>query len=156
MTKRKKGQSGNAMLEFALASAVLLPCMMGAFQFGYTFYTYNLLESAISNGSRYGAYRTYRSLAGATDITKVKTAIQNMTVYGTTTMPVDAVPVVKGLRPSDIDVNFTLTGSGIPTAVTVSVKSYKLDSVFKKYTLTGKPKATLPYLGRYAPEESEN
>jgi len=143
------------MVEFALASAILIPAMAGSFQFGHTFYTYNLLQSAVANGGRYAAFRTYRCQAGATDVTKVKTAIQNMTVYGSPTAPSGSVPVVKGLTPSAINVTFTLNAQQIPTAVTVSVSSFQVDSVFKKYTFTGKPKYQVPYLGRYAANESE-
>lgn len=148
-------QCGNAIIEFALAAAILLPVMMGTFQFGYTFYTYNLLESAVSNGGRYAAYRTYRSLSGQTDVNKFRLAVQNMTVYGSPAPAASPVPVVKGLKPSDIEVLFTLTATQIPTFVTVRVKSFAVDGVFGSFTFTGYPTCTVPYLGRYAPEESE-
>lgn len=67
----RKRQRGNAFIEFALAAGILLPVMAGTFQFGFTFYTYNLLQAAVSNGGRYAAYRTYRCLAGETDIIQV-------------------------------------------------------------------------------------
>lgn len=152
---RNSRRRGNAFIEFALAAGLLLPVMMGTFQFGYTFYTYNLLQSAVSNGGRYAAYRTYRSLSGQTDIQKFRLAVQNMTVYGSPSPATSSVPVVKGLKPSDIEVLFTLTATQIPTAVTVRVKSYTVNGVFGKYTFKNYPTLTAPYLGRYAPEESE-
>jgi Flp pilus assembly protein TadG len=155
MMLRRRRQSGNAMIEFALSCAVLIPVMAGSFQFGYTFYTYNLLQSAVSNGGRYAAFRTYRSMSGATDITKVKTAIKNMTVYGSPAISEDSVPVVKGLTPAAIDVAFTLNAQQIPTTVIVSVNRFTVNSVFQNYTFVGKPKYTAPFIGRYAPEESE-
>jgi Flp pilus assembly protein TadG len=148
-------QRGNAFIEFALAAGILLPVMAGTFQFGYTFYTYNLLQAAVSNGGRYAAYRTYRCLAGATDLNKFREAVQNMTVYGTPAPASSAVPVVRGLRPSDIEVTFTLSASQVPTAVTVRVTQYTVNALFGKYTFRGYPTFTMPYLGRYAPEESE-
>ncbi len=148
-------QHGNAFIEFALAAGILLPVMMGVFQFGYTFYTYNLLQSAVSNGGRYAAYRTYRCLAGQTDVDKFRLAVRNMTVYGSPAPSDGAVPVVKGLKPSDIDVSFTLTATQIPTSVTVRVKSFTVDGIFGKYTFKGYPTYSVPYLGRYASEESE-
>ncbi len=151
----RTSERGNAMVEFALASVVLIPVMTGAFQFGYSFYTYNLLQSAVSNGGRYAAFRTYRCLNGATDVTKVKQAIQNMCVYGTPSPSGADKPVVAGLAPSNIDVTFTLSSTQVPTAVSVSVNRFTVKAIFKNYTLTGKPKLSLPYLGRYAPEESE-
>ncbi|MGQ9918169.1 MAG: TadE/TadG family type IV pilus assembly protein [Bryobacteraceae bacterium] len=146
---------GNAFIEFALAAGILLPVMMGTFQFGYTFYTYNVLESAVSNGGRYAAYRTYRSLSGQTDVNKFRLAVQNMTVYGSPAPAASPVPVVKGLKPSDIEVLFTLTATQIPTTVTVRVRSFTVDGLFGKFTFKGYPTVTMPYLGRYAPEESE-
>jgi len=151
----RKAQRGNAFIEFALAAGILLPVMAGTFQFGYTFYTYNLLQSAVSNGGRYAAYRTYRCLAGETDVDKFRQAVQNMTVYGTPTPASSSVPVVKGLKPSDVEVLFTLTATQVPTLVTVRVKSFTVNGLFGKYTFSGYPTYTVPYLGRYAPEESE-
>ncbi len=107
-------QRGNASIEFALAAGILLPVMAGTFQFGYTFYTYNLLQAAVSNGGRCAAYRTYRCLAGATDLDKFRQAVQNMTVYGTPAPASSAVPVLRGLRPSDIEVTFTLSATQGP------------------------------------------
>jgi len=148
-------QRGNAFIEFALAAGILLPVMAGTFQFGYTFYTYNLLHSAVSNGGRYAAYRTYRCLAGQTDVNKFRQAVQNMTVYGTPAPASSSVPVVKGLKPSDVEVLFTLTATQVPTAVTVRIKTFTVNGIFGKYTFNGYPTYTVPYLGRYAPEESE-
>lgn len=155
MMFRGKNRRGNAVVEFAIASAILIPTLAGTFQFGFSFYRYNLLQTAVANGGMYGAYRTYRAENGATDIAKVKAAIQNMAVYGTPAPSGTPVPVVPGLKPSDIDVTYTLTALQIPTAVTVKVKSYKVNALFHEYAIAGKPKFTAPFLGRYAPEESE-
>ncbi|MFZ5926123.1 MAG: TadE family protein [Acidobacteriota bacterium] len=156
MRRARNGRRrGNAFIEFALAAGLLLPVMMGAFQFGYTFYTYNLLQSAVSNGGRYAAYRTYRSLSGQADVQKFCLAVQNMAVYGSPSPPATPVPVVKGLKPSDIEVLFSLTATQIPESVTVRVKTYTVNGVFGKYTFKNYPTITVPFLGRYAPEESE-
>jgi Flp pilus assembly protein TadG len=143
------------MVEFALACAVLIPALAGAFQFGYTFYTYNLLQSAVSNGGRYAMGRTYRCLSGSIDVTKIKTAVKNMTVYGSPTTSDNSAPLVRGLTPAAIDVAYTLNAQQIPTAVTVSVNTFRVNAIFQNYTFTGKPKLTVPYIGRYAAEESE-
>jgi Flp pilus assembly protein TadG len=155
MMFRKKRQGGNAMMEFAISAAILLPALAGSFQFGYTFYQYNLLQAAVSNGARYGMLRTYRCMAGETDVNKVKAAIRNMTVYGTPSPGEGAAPVVKGLTTDKIDVNFALTAEGLPTDLTVNVKNFTVKAIFQSYTFTGKPRLRVPYLGRYAAEESE-
>src|SRR5947209_3665853 len=72
---------GNAMVEFALASTVLIPVFFGTFQFGYTFYVYNLLCTQINAGAKYAATRTFRC-ADSTSITKFKTAVANMVRFG--------------------------------------------------------------------------
>ncbi len=65
------------MLELALSAGVMVSCLAGTFQFGYTFYIYNELVTAVGNGARYAATRTYRS-----DAETSKAAIRNMVVYG--------------------------------------------------------------------------
>jgi len=155
MITRRRGQRGNALIEFALATAVLIPFLTGTFQFGYSFYAYNRLQTAVSNGARYAAMRTYRSSGGATSIDKVKAAVKNMVVYGTPSPGESPAPVVPGLTTGSVGVTYTLTGTGEPTDVQVQVNSYTLDALFSSYTFTNKPFAKFPYLGRYAPAESE-
>jgi hypothetical protein len=43
--------AGNAMIEFAFAAGVLLPLFLGTFQFDYTFYVYNLLNTQVRAGA---------------------------------------------------------------------------------------------------------
>jgi Flp pilus assembly protein TadG len=145
---------GSAIIEFAVAATVLLPCLFGCFQFGYTLYRYNLLCSSVADGARYAAYRTYRS-ATSSSITNGQTAIKNMVVYGSTTPGENAVPVVPGLSRANVGVTYVLRSTGLPESVEVSISSYTLDAVVKSFTLTGKPAVSYPYMGRYAPEETE-
>jgi Flp pilus assembly protein TadG len=149
-----RSKKGNAMLEFALSAGVLIPILAGTFQFGFGLYTYNRLQSAVDDGGRYAAVRTYRTLAGATDTDKINLAIKNVVVYGTPSPTDTSVPVTSGLGTGNVNVNFTLA-SGLPTSVTVNISSFAIDTIFTSYTLTGKPVVTFPYIGRYAPEESE-
>ncbi|HUS05671.1 MAG TPA: TadE/TadG family type IV pilus assembly protein [Bryobacteraceae bacterium] len=141
------------MLEFALASLVIVPCFAGTFQFGYSFYVYNQLESAISNGARYAATRTYRCLAGTTDTDKIKTAIRNVVQFGNPDGSGNSQ--VPQLSNGNIAVTFNYSGTAIPTSITVAINTFTVDAVFKAFTFTGKPTVTFPYLGRYAPNESE-
>ena len=58
----KRGtQRGHAMLELAFAAMVMASCLGGTVEFGYTFLVYDQLVSAVGNGGRYAAMRTYRS-----------------------------------------------------------------------------------------------
>ena len=49
------------MIELAVSAAVMVSCLGGTVQFGYTFYIYNELVTAVGNGGRYAAMRTYRA-----------------------------------------------------------------------------------------------
>ncbi len=81
------------MIELAVCAMVMVSCLAGTFQFGYTFYIYNQLVTAVGNGGRYAAMRTYRGASDA-DLEKARAAIQNMVVYGDNTLPTDLQPVV--------------------------------------------------------------
>ena len=58
MTKRARliikraGAGGHAMIELALSAGVMIACLAGTFQFGYTFYVYDELVSAVGSGAR--------------------------------------------------------------------------------------------------------
>ena len=54
-------EKGHAMLELAACAGVLVACLAGTFQFGYTFYVYNQLVTAVANGGRYASGCTYRA-----------------------------------------------------------------------------------------------
>jgi Flp pilus assembly protein TadG len=151
---RRGARSGHAMLELALSAGVLVACLSGTFQFGYAFYVYNQLVTAVGNGGRYAAMRTYRT-ATPQDVEKGRTAIRNLVVYGDAQPGADAAPVVPNLSPEQVRVEWTLDGSGAPSAVEVGIASYDVNAVFRTFTLTGRPEVEFPYVGRYAPAERE-
>jgi len=152
MTRAK--QSGHAMLELAISAGVLLAFLGGTFQFGYSFYIYNQLVTAVGNGARYGAQRAYRA-ATPDDVEKGAEAIRNMVVYGDSRPTPDAQPVVPHLRPENVVVEWVAGEAGAPEAVSVKIATYKVDALFADVTLSGRPAVEFPYMGRYAPEESE-
>jgi Flp pilus assembly protein TadG len=152
-------EGGNALLEFALGSLVLTMMFIGAFQFGYTFYIYNRLQTAVRNGARYASVRTFRA-ADNTSISKYKTAVQRMVVYGDSTAST-GTPVVPGLAPANVTVNITdAAGNGagaavMPDRVQVYVSNYSLDALFRTYAFTSKPYENFPYVGVWLPTFSE-
>src|SRR3954468_21872448 len=77
-------RSGNAMVEFALGSGILVMAFVGTFQFGYTFLQYNNLENAVARGARYASLIPYDSTTTSPSGT-FSTAVKNMVVYGTST-----------------------------------------------------------------------
>jgi len=142
------------MIELALCAGLMVTCLGGTFEFGYTFYVYNQLVTAVGNGGRYAALRIYRA-ATADDVERGKTAIRNMVVYGDSRPAPDAAPLVAHLKPEQIKVEWIPGESGAPSAVNVSLIDYHVDAVFGQFKFAGRPGVEFPFVGRYAPTESE-
>ena len=135
------------MLEFALAAGVLLPVFAGTFQFGYTFYVYNNLESAVHGGARYASMISYNS-SNSTPPASYSTAVKNMVVYGNSAGT--GSPVVSGLGVGNVEIVPTMAGA-IPKTITVRISSFTLNAVFGSTTFTSKPSTTFSYTGTPAP-----
>ena len=148
MRRGHVGERGHAMLELAISAGVMVSCLVGTFQFGYTFYTYNQLVTAVGNGARYAAQRTDR--AGSEDIERGNAAIRNMVVYGDAQPAPDATPVVPKLTPSEVEVRWELAGDGTPLNVNVAIKGYTTDAIFRSFTFDGRPSVQFPYVGKSA------
>jgi len=142
-----RNRKGSALVEFAIGSTVLVAVFTGTFQFGYTFLQYNNLENAAARGARYAAVATYDS-ATTTPSAAFQTAVQNMVLYGSTTA--GASPVLPGLAASNVNLTVTFS-NGIPSAMTVAITGYTINSVFTNFTLTNKPQVSCPYLGIWSP-----
>jgi len=155
----KRRQSGHAMLELAVCAGVMVTFLAGTVQFGYTFYLYNELVTAVGNGARYAAQRTYHA-ATPQDIERGNEAIRNMVAYGDPQPDADAAPVVPHLKPENVEIRWTFPDDGeqasaAPTAVDVTIRHFTVDAVFRALTFDGRPAVEFPYVGRYAPAESE-
>jgi Flp pilus assembly protein TadG len=150
-TRNRKRQSGSAMVEFAIGATVLASVFTGTFQWGYTFYVYNNLQTAVNNGARYAAYRVYDSTT-STPSSCFATAVKDMVAYsdptGATTNP--AAPE---LTPSAVSVTATFT-NGVPSTLTVGISTYIIHAAVANTTVNNKPQMTYPFLGRYAPGET--
>jgi Flp pilus assembly protein TadG len=153
MRRDLKGEGGHAMLELAISAGVMVSCLVGTFQFGYTFYTYNQLVTAVGNGARYAAQCTYRR--GSGDVERGNAAIRNMVVYGDAQPSPDAAPVVPKLTPAQVEVRWDLEGDGTPLNINVAIKGYTTDAIFRSFTFDGRPSVQFPYVGEYAPGERE-
>ena len=152
---RARKQSGHVILELALASGVMLTALGGTFQFGYSFYVYNQLVTAVGNGARYASTRTYRA-ATPGDLEKGRTAIRNMVLFGDPHPGQGSWPVAAGLTPANVRVDWIETGAGAPpTAVRISIVGYHVDAVFGAMSMDGRPDVQFPFLGQYAPTGKE-
>ena len=150
----RASERGHVMIELAVCAAVMVSFLAGTFQFGYTFYIYNQLVTAVGNGGRYAAQRTFRA-ATQQDTERGNAAIRNMVVYGDPQPVTGAVAVVPNLKPEQVEVRWVAAGQGAPRAVDVSIHGFTVDAVFHAFTFEGRPSVEFPYVGRYAPAESE-
>jgi Flp pilus assembly protein TadG len=150
----RRNQRGHAMIELAVSAAVMVSCLAGTVEFGYTFYVYNELVTAVGNGGRYAAMRTFRA-AGSRDIERGKSAIRNMVVYGDAQPAPNTPPQVANLRPEQVQVDWVMDDSGAPAVVNVSISDYTVDAVFGLVRFTGRPAVEYPFVGRFAPAETE-
>jgi Flp pilus assembly protein TadG len=151
-SRRNRRQRGTSIVEFALGSGILMAAFTGTFEFGYTFYVYNNLQTAVNDGAKYAALRPYES-TDSTPEACFKTAVQNMVVYGDPT-GTTTKPVAPGLAPSNVTLTVTFA-NGVPSAMTVAITGYTMDSAVAMITLTNKPQVTYPYLGRYTAGDGE-
>ena len=149
-----KRERGHAMLELAVSAGVMVSCLVGTFQFGYTFYAYNQLVTAVGNGARYAAQRTYRTGTDQ-DIERGNAAIRNMVVYGDAQPTPGAAPVLPRLAPENVEVRWELAGDGAPLTVSVAIKGYTMDAIYRSFNFDGRPAVEFPYVGKYAPTERE-
>jgi Flp pilus assembly protein TadG len=147
---RFTSRSGSITVEFALCCLTLIPVFLGTWAFGFTFFQYGKLESAVHAGARYASLQTYDS-ASATPAADFLTAVQKVTVYGDPGAdPTTATPVVAGLTTANVQLAVTFT-SGAPSAMTVSITNFQLTSYITTVSLTGKPSVSFPFLGYWGP-----
>ncbi len=144
---RKRGRAGNAVVEFALGIGVLVTTFSGVFQFGYTLYIYNLLQNAVRAGARYGSLADYDG--GAPGGAQFTRSVQNMVVYGAAVPRRGTAPVVPNLKTSNVVVTPQLDSQGVPARVTVEINNFSLNVLFTTFNLSGKPRCSFDYTGRY-------
>ena len=145
-------RSGNVMIEFALGATILVSCFSWCFQYGYTFYRYNALLTAVNAGARFASLAPYDSLT-TTPSTSFSDKVKNVVVYGNPTG--GSTPMVPGLSTSNVTLTVTFTTSSsntdVPDYMTVSISSFSIPAVFKTITFTGKPIVKYKYQGIYSP-----
>ena len=147
---RRRRTSGNVMVELTLSMMALAPLFLGAATFGYTFYVYSKLVSAVRTGSRYASTIKYDS-ATTTPTSSFLSAVRKMTVYGDPDANIaSAIPVVSGLAIANVNLTVTFT-SGAPSGMTVAITGYEVPSYPARITLNNKPYAWFPFTGQWGP-----
>ena len=143
---RRSPCRGNAIVEFAIAFGLLLTIFAGVWQFGYAFYAYNQLESAVRNAARYASVAVYDG--GTWDGATLKTRAKNMVVYGTPTPTGSDKALLPGLETSHVRVIPTFAGM-VPERIEVDINGYLIDAFFTEFPLNGKPSSSFQYMGRF-------
>ena len=143
--ERRRKSGGNALIEFALAFGFLFPVLTGTFQFGYAFFVYNELQTAVREGARYAAFKTYDS-GSSTPSAAFTTSVQNAVVYGNPAG--GTTPIVPNLTTNNVNLTVTWT-NGMPTQMVVSIQNYTIDAFLRTFTIN-KPSASFNYVGVYA------
>jgi Flp pilus assembly protein TadG len=149
LSRFRKNRRGNAMVEFALGSGILMAAFTGTFQYGYIFYRYNTLENAVHTGARWAALGAYDS-ATTTPSSAYATKVKNLVVYGATTGGTN--PVLPGLTTDNVTftVNFT---NGVPSVMEVKIVNYTISAVFGTMNCNNKPIVRYQYQGIWAPAQ---
>jgi len=138
---------GSALIELAVVMGILGPILAGVFQFGYTLFVYNNLESAVRGGARYASMRSYDSSSSAPS-SDYSAAVKNMVIYGNPDGT--GQPIAPGLSTANVEILANMNGA-VPESITVEITGYKVDAVFTSFTFSGKPSKTFPYTGTPEP-----
>jgi Flp pilus assembly protein TadG len=153
--KNLRSRGGNAMIEFALSAAVLIPLFLGTFQFGYAFYVYNLLCTQTRSAARYASMKTFKCQGSA--ISDYKQSVRNIVRFGNADG--SGALIEPQLADTELDIQIKdATGADAsatraPSYVVVTTVNYRLDAVVARFNFNGKPMARFPYVGRWAPAE---
>ncbi len=131
------------MVEFALGFGLLLPLFVGVSQFGYNFYVYNMLQTAVRNGARYASLAAYDEPNGNDFHARIK----RMTVYGDPDAPPSATPLLAGLSTDKVVVTEEKNGV-MPVRITVRLNNFALSGPFGSITLQNKPSCRFDYMGQ--------
>ncbi len=141
--KSRNPRKGSTLVEFALAFSVLWLLLGGVFTFGYSFYVYSRLQTAVAGAAQYAAAQDYDS----SNTAAYTAAIKNLVLYGDVTA--GTTPIVPGLTASHVQVLVTTDTNTVPRDVLVAVNNYTINTLFHRITLTGKPRAVVMYTGRW-------
>jgi len=129
------------MLEFVIGFSLLWALFVGVYQFGYTFFIYNRLMTAVTNATALGSKLTYDTA----NASQFSNAVTNMVLYGSTTS--GTTTLLPGLSSSNVSVSVNPRNS-MPTNVTVTINNFTINALFRTFSFNGKPTVTMAYIGQ--------
>lgn len=136
--KRLSQMRGSALIEFAIALAVLTPVFVGGWQFFEAYLLVEDLHQAVIEGAHSAASLPYDS-STETPTPEFRRAVENAVLR----------PSIPGLRREHLRVTMRFD-AGRPNEVEVRVAGYKLGVPGGAITLDGKPKAQYPFRGYWS------
>ncbi len=138
----RRPRRGNAAVEFAFGFTVLWAILSGALEIGYSTYTYMALAKVVTDGAIYASRAAFEEPGHA-----YTSAVKNMVVYGSPTG--GQQPLAPALSTDNATVSLTRDTAGVPQTVTVAISGYRINALFRTYTLAGRPSVTVRYMGVY-------
>jgi hypothetical protein len=116
------------------------------FQYRYSMYIYNYLQTSVMDGASYASRADY-----CADNTDFATQVKGMVVYGDPTAT-SGTATVPGLTTANVAV--IVTPATFPDTATVRIVNFTANAMFQSFTFTNKPAVTMMYLGNYRPAGS--
>jgi len=96
---------GAVLVEMALVTPILVVLMLATADLTRAFIEHNTVTKAVRNGARYAAANAFEGSTGVVNVDAALTnETQNLVVFGSTTPPGGASPLVPGLTPANITV----------------------------------------------------
>ena len=128
---RRKAERGAALVEFAIGALVFLLGVFAVLEFGRLLWTHNALADAARRAARYAVTQSAGTAASAAGITGKNVgpsvaAIRNVAIYGKPQG--GTTPLVNGLKPENIEVNYSGFALGDGT-VSVQIVNYDFNFV---------------------------
>ena len=96
---------GAVLVEMALVTPILVVLMLATADLTRAFIEHNTVTKAVRNGARYVAAKAFDGTTGVVNVdATLRNETQNLVVFGSTSPPGGASPVVPGLTPANITV----------------------------------------------------
>ena len=121
LSRFRSDERGVQLLEVAIVIPILLVLFGAVAEFGRYFYEYTTAAKAARVGARFLANKSVTS--GVDYATPAK----NLVVYGN--VAGTGTPVLSGLAPANVDIQYIGGPSGLPELVKVSIVNYQHESI---------------------------
>ena len=102
--KLRARQRGAVLVEMALVTPILLVLLLATADLSRAFIDHNILTKSVRNGARYAAAKAFQGTTGVINVTAIADQTKNLVLYGSTTPPGGAPPVLPGLTLTNITV----------------------------------------------------